>query len=179
MESTLVSTKIDNLLESALLKYQDRDYLGALAQYHTAIELNPQHALAYTGRGISQYQLGGIIEAMSDYTHAIDLDPNLAIAYYRRGIVHYVVKNYARAFADYDRAILLQSGSAAELSPTYALAHANRGYVYRQLGDEQEASLSFQQAAQLFKRQGNLKKHDSMLRLVDEIDNNSWSSGML
>jgi tetratricopeptide (TPR) repeat protein len=165
-------TTIRDLLSSANTKCNHRDYLGAIAEYNQAIQLEPDRAMAYCGRGVAYYRLGETQNAHSDYTHAIEIDPNLAIPYYRRGFLHYLAKDYASAIADYNRAI--------ELKPDFALAYSNRGYAYRDLYGEQEAVIDWRFAAKLFKEQGNLVKYQSMMSTIAQIyGDESCASGML
>jgi tetratricopeptide (TPR) repeat protein len=166
------TTTNNDILLSAKTKYKDRDYLGALAEYTKAIQLDPQDALAFCCRGVAHYRLGDGYKAMADYNKAIEIDPNLAIGYYRRGFLHYVAKDYLSAIADYNKSI--------ELNPDFALAYSNRSYVYRELYGEQEATVDLRFAAKLFKQQGNLKKYHSTMKLINKISGgDSWGSGML
>jgi serine/threonine protein kinase len=57
----------------------------AIADYNTAIQLNPDYAKAYNSRGRSYYDQGKLDEAIADYTKAIRIDPNVADTYYSRG----------------------------------------------------------------------------------------------
>lgn len=165
-------TTTPDILSTAKAKYKERDFLGALTEYTRIIQLNPRLALAYCCRGVTYYRLGDAENAKIDYDWAIELDPLLDVAYYRRGFLAYIAKNYSAAIEDYNRTI--------ELNPEFALAYSNRGYVYRDLCGEQEAAIDWRFAAKLFKEQGNLEKHQSMLRLLNKInDYGSWASGML
>jgi tetratricopeptide (TPR) repeat protein len=159
-------------LLSAKAKYKERDYSGALAEYTRSIEVNPTDALAFCCRGVTYYRLGDLDQAMADYNQAIDLDPKLAIAYYRRGFLQYLTKDYLSAIADYNKSI--------ELNPDFALAYSNRSHVYRELYGEQEAVVDLRWAAKLFRKQGNLTKYQSTMKLINEISGgDSWGSGML
>jgi tetratricopeptide (TPR) repeat protein len=161
-----------DILFSANVKYKNRDYLGALTDYTQAIEIDPTNALAFCCRGVVYYRLGDKQDSIIDYNRAIELDPNLAIAYYRRGFLHYIAQDYVMAIADYNKSI--------ELDPYFALAYSNRGYVYRDLYGEQEAAIDWRFAAKLFKEQGNIKKYQSTMKLINKInDTGSWGSGML
>ena len=165
-------SKDSDILLLAQMKYKDRDYQGALIAYTTAIQLSLHHAIAFCDRGGVYYRLGDLKSAMNDYTQAIEIDPKLEIAYYRRGFLHYLAKNYSGAICDYNRSI--------ELKPDFALAYANRGYAYRDLHGEQEALIDWRFAAKLFKDQGNLKKHESTMKLINDISGaDSCVSGVL
>lgn len=169
--STDISQDSDILL-SAQMKYKAGDYQGALVAYTNIIQLNLHNALIFCDRGGVYYRLGDLKSAMNDYTQAIEIDHTLEIAYYRRGFLHYLAKNYSGAIGDYNRSI--------ELKPDFALAYANRGYAYRDLHGEQEALIDWRFAAKLFKDQGNLKKHESTMKLITDISGaDSCVSGVL
>ena len=172
VESPTKVAASSKLLASAMLKYQSRDYPGAITDYDQAIKLNPTDALAYSHRGAAYYRIKQKSQSIEDYTSAIALDPSLSIAYYRRGFMHYVTKDYLSAIADYNKAI--------ELNPTDALAYSNRGYAYRELYGEEEATLDLRFAAKLFREQGNVTKYESTMKLINEISGgDSFASGML
>jgi tetratricopeptide (TPR) repeat protein len=161
-----------DILDSANLKYKQGDFLGSLTEYTEAIHIGPTNALAFCCRGVAYYRLGDEENAKIDYNRSIELDPTLAIAYYRRGFLRYVAKEYVMAIADYNKSI--------ELNPNFALAYSNRGYVYRDLYGEQEAAIDWRFAAKLFKDQGNIKKYQSTMKILNKIiDTGSWASGML
>jgi tetratricopeptide (TPR) repeat protein len=166
------TTATNDLMLSANAKCKDGDYLGALTEYTSAIHIDPHHALAFCCRGVAYYRLGDEQNAIIDYTRSIELDPNFEVPYYRRGFLHYLAKDYVSAIADYNKSI--------DIKPDFALAYSNRGYAYRDLYGEQEAVIDWRFAAKLFKEQGNLKKYESMLKLIDKIyDDSSCASGML
>ena len=68
-----------------LAHYDKGEYDLAIAEYTKAIELDPENAVAYNGRGDVYYDKGELALAIADYTQAIKLDPQYAVAYYNRG----------------------------------------------------------------------------------------------
>jgi tetratricopeptide (TPR) repeat protein len=117
----------------------------AINAFSTAIELNPQFALAYRNRGIAHVIATGILDnyshALKDFDKAIELNPQYAEAYYSRGLVHGNLGNYQRALKDYTKAI--------ELDPQYAEAYNNRGVAYMMVSNYQQALKDYNKAIEL------------------------------
>lgn len=72
----------------------------AVADYTSAIELDPQYAKAYNNRGNARASLGDEERALQDYDTALELDDSLALAYFNRGLIHYRLGEYEDAIAD-------------------------------------------------------------------------------
>ena len=64
-----------------------KQYFAAIADYDTAIRLNPNDAYAYISRGHAKEELGRYSEALADYDTAIRLNPNYEYALSCRRIV--------------------------------------------------------------------------------------------
>jgi protein O-mannosyl-transferase len=73
---------------------------GALSDYNTAIELNPDYADAYNNRGHIYGRQGNYIQALQDYNKAIEINPNIGGYYYNRAISYYELREYVQALAD-------------------------------------------------------------------------------
>jgi len=110
----------------------------AIADYDTAIELDPKYASAYCNRGIARGKLGRHKEAIADYDTAIGLDPKYASAYYGRAFAERALNRIGEAIADYDKAI--------ELDPKYASAYYNRADAKGELGRHREAIADYDTA---------------------------------
>jgi tetratricopeptide (TPR) repeat protein len=121
-----------------------RLYSSAIADYTSAIELNPKLAAAYNNRG-NAYTLWAYRRrddrAIADYNHAVELSPKYAEAYNNRGNAYAEKDEYDRAIADYTRAI--------KLNPKYAAAYNNRGKVYMRKLDEGHAWSDYNRAGKL------------------------------
>lgn len=100
----------------------EHEFETAVTEYSLAIDLSPENALAYAGRGGAYYHLGEIDLALADLNEAIRLDPGLARAYSDRGGLFCVRKNYDLALSDLNKAIALD--------PNLCDAYVNRGAVY-------------------------------------------------
>jgi len=79
----------------------------AIVAFTKAIELDPNHALAYSNRGWAYIQLGQYEQALADCTKAIELNPNLALAYNNRAWAYMELGQYEQALADYTKAVEL------------------------------------------------------------------------
>ena len=60
----------------------------AITDFNKGIELNPQFAEAYFGRGLAYTYNGKYDSAIADLTKAIELNPQLTAAYLYRGIIY-------------------------------------------------------------------------------------------
>ena len=117
------------------------EYDRAIADYDTAIKLNPKNATAYNNRGIAYSKKGEYDRAIADYDTAIKLNPNYAMTYSNRGVAYDGKGQYDRAIADYDMAI--------KLNPKYARAYNNRGNAYEKKGDRDKAIADYRKVLEL------------------------------
>ncbi|MGF1585070.1 MAG: tetratricopeptide repeat protein [Bacteroidales bacterium] len=131
----------------ALVKYNIRDYKGALDDLARVIEHEPSNPLAFNLRGMVKYSLEDISGAIEDYSRAIEIyssseenvkikihaqrgniiespvkpKPNtdLAVPYYNRALAKNDMENYSGAIEDYT--------SALENDPGMVTSYYNRG----------------------------------------------------
>jgi tetratricopeptide (TPR) repeat protein len=73
----------------------------ALADFGTAIRLDPRNALAHYNRGNAYYDTRKFQAAIADFTRAIELDPRLALAYFNRARAQEHLGNRKAAVRDY------------------------------------------------------------------------------
>src|SRR4051812_1969742 len=90
-----------------LAQEQDPKSDAALADYNTAIKLNPNNATAYNGRGNIHYAQGKKNLALSDFNKAIALSPNDPKPLTNRGNVYARQNRFDLALADYKDALSL------------------------------------------------------------------------
>jgi tetratricopeptide (TPR) repeat protein len=102
------------------------NYTAAIADYTSAIRIEPDAADAYYNRGLAYAKLENYTAAIADYTSAIRIDPDYADAYNNRGNQYEKLENYTAAIADYT--------SAIRINPEYALAYKNRGIAKENAG---------------------------------------------
>jgi protein O-mannosyl-transferase len=117
------------------------DVDGAIAEYRTAIGLDPGMALAYSNLGALLQSKGELAEAESLYLKTIELRPDYALAWNNLAIVRYKRGDGAGAVRAFRRAI--------ELRPDDAGATYNLGRVYQQAGIADSAASMFERAYRL------------------------------
>ena len=117
------------------------EFLLAIEDYSEAIRLNPEHAGAYNGRGITHWLLRKFDQAIEDLNQSIALDEGFAGAYNNRALVHAALGDYDQALADVTKSL--------ELLPDTSNLIDTRGYVYLKLGQYENAKLDYEE---LFER---------------------------
>lgn len=85
-------------------------YDKAVADYTSAINLNPQLVTAYIDRGVGYARLEQYREAYADLDAALRLEPNNLRAYVTRGTLSFLVGKYEYAAADFKRSLELNPG---------------------------------------------------------------------
>lgn len=90
----------------ALVRYQIKDFIGALSDFNKEIELHPS-STAYYHRGLVKSALGDYYGTLQDYTSSIELEPSYSMAYNNRGWAHFEHKEYSKAMTDLNKAIVL------------------------------------------------------------------------
>lgn len=76
----------------------------ALADYDSALRLNPRLVYAWHNKGNIYYAAGDLTSALRCYGEALDIDPQFAEALYNRGITYLRMGNKRQAFADLSKA---------------------------------------------------------------------------
>jgi tetratricopeptide (TPR) repeat protein len=108
-------------------KAQLNDSDGAIADYTTAIALNPRLVVAYNNRGNLRQYLGDMDGAIADFSTVLAIDPHSPIAYNNRAIVYSHLARYDEAIADYTQALVIQ--------PNFTSVYNNRANAYCQMGE--------------------------------------------
>lgn len=83
----------------------DEDCDRAIAEFSKALELQPNAAEAFYGRGLAYQHKWAFAEALADYDRAIELAPHHADALFKRSIVHRQLGAFDKAAADFDQAV--------------------------------------------------------------------------
>ena len=107
------------------------NYEEAIIAFTAAIEIDPNRAEAYVGRGDAYVASGENAEnlnaALSDYEAALELDNTILSAWLSTGEIHVSLGNYEDAIEAYNRAL--------ELDPSQAEIYLNIAECYIALDD--------------------------------------------
>jgi tetratricopeptide (TPR) repeat protein len=151
------------------------EFDAAIADYTTALQLDPTNATPYINRGLVYDKLGKLDESIADFSEAIKIDPQDTEVYNNRGLEYYQQGKLDTAVADFNQAIQLDSTNtfaynnrglvytdqdkldaaladftqAISLDPQYIQAYSGRGQVYLQQGKDDAAVADYTQAIQL------------------------------
>ena len=124
----------------------------AVAQYRSALKIEPDYAMAYNNLGLALADRGQVDEAIVQYRKALEIAPGCAKAHYNLGL----------ALADrgqVDEAIV-HYRSATEIEPDYAKAHNNFGLALAGLGRIDEAIAHYRKALEI--DPGYAKAHNNL-----------------
>jgi len=77
------------------------DPLSAVKEFSKALELNPNHHLAYYNRGISWSRYGESVKAIIDYSKTIEINPDYADAFLHRGLERRNIGDTQRSREDF------------------------------------------------------------------------------
>lgn len=97
-------------------KLQLEDFIGAIADYNKAIEIDPQDANAYYNRGVAKICLGDYSGAITDCNTTIEIDPKFGDAYLTRGSAKIQLGQKDSGCLDYSKSCKLNDGLGCELS---------------------------------------------------------------
>ncbi len=80
--------------KKGILKYNTKDYKGAIVDLNKALSLNPKNANAFYCRATCKHQTEDYKGAVEDYSKTIKLKPTYADAYTKRGYSKFNLLNY-------------------------------------------------------------------------------------
>jgi len=156
-EGSLYEKDANVYYNRGVVKENEGDWDGAIADYSKAIELKPTDDINYFKRGVAKGHKGDFDGAIADFTKAIELKPQDAINYFKRSVAKENKRDLDGAIADCTKAI--------ELNPTFAIAYSNRGNAKDKKGDSDGAIADYTKAIELkpkfadaYTNRGNVKK---------------------
>ena len=136
-------------VEEANRALYEGNHDAAIKLYTEAIELKPDNAAAYNGRGTAYTAQAAhkqaatanlsagkkfYLLAVDDLNKAIRLKPDYSEAYGNRGFVYHLLNDYSKAVKDFNRAI--------ELDPTNAQNYIYRASYYSLVAKNNERALA-------------------------------------
>jgi tetratricopeptide (TPR) repeat protein len=90
------------------IAYSDKgDQDRAIADFTTAIWINPREVEAYNSRGLAHDRKGDCDLAIADFNRAMEISPGNPVHYNNRGVAYQCKQDYDQAFADYNRALAI------------------------------------------------------------------------
>ena len=114
--------------DKAVALFEDEKYSEAIEYLNKAIELDPNYAKAYFGRGFLYTRLAQYQRAIEDLDQVISLGPTLSfLPYELRGFAYIQKGDYDRAIADLTKAL--------EIDPHQADTYHLRGAAWHGKGD--------------------------------------------
>ena len=136
----LDSTNTFAFFNRAILKYEDNDITGSLADLDRVLQEEPGNALTLYNRGLIRAQVGDYHNALEDFDRVLNINPNNVLAYFNRAAVFMELGRYRDAMDDYSQAI--------NLYPDFAKAYMNRSVAKSQLGQYTSAKRDYDIAQQ-------------------------------
>lgn len=113
---------------NGMFAFLKNNYEESIEHLSRAIEIDPDHTLAYMSRGSAFFRSDQLDEAIADFDRAIELKPGLARSYHLRGLAKERQGNDAEAIVDFEKAI--------ELDPEYGAAYYSRATLHTKMGNE-------------------------------------------
>jgi len=124
-----------------LAYFKKGQYDRAIADYDTALKLNPKNAIVYYNRGSTYGKKGQYDRAIADYGAAIKLNPKYAAAYNNRAWTYFKWGKATKGLPDANRAL--------ELKPDYANALDTRAHIHEAMGNRDSAIADYRKALAL------------------------------
>ncbi|MBD2354768.1 hypothetical protein H6G41_09015 [Tolypothrix sp. FACHB-123] len=97
----------DAYLQRGIERLEKEDYQGAIDEFNSLLQVEPNNIYAYVGRGAAKMYLKQYQSAKSDFDSALGITPNISLAYYFRGFTNYALQDKAAALADLRKASTL------------------------------------------------------------------------
>lgn len=157
--------------------YIDRKmFPNALVYLNDAVRANPRYSLAYTNRGIANYQTGRGTVAWSDFNMALQLNPVNLLARYNRAVMFADWEMYEPAIDDFS--FIIDRDPNARVLVERGRALMNFRYYTQALEDFEQATLSapdyplghYYYGLMLFKR-GDYEAALAQLTITKELNN--------
>jgi tetratricopeptide (TPR) repeat protein len=114
--------------------------VSAISDFDKALEINPNHAVLLSERGVLHFKMKNNTLALNDFDAAALLEPTNPYRFSSRAFIKSSTGDLQGAIEDYEMAI--------RLDPEDLVAHNNLGLVYEKLGYKEKSKKSFEKADQ-------------------------------
>ncbi|WP_269607108.1 CHAT domain-containing tetratricopeptide repeat protein [Prochlorococcus marinus] len=132
----------------AIIKFDQKNFLGALADYTKSIELNADSFYwSFFNRGKTRQKLGDSKGAIDDYSKAIEINPKNYAPYNNRGYIKSLLNDHQGAIDDHSKAI--------EINPNQSYSYYARGTNKAELKDDKDAIDDYSKAIELKPEEAN------------------------
>ena len=161
-----------------------RNYSEAIDAFDKALDLNPKSYLAWYAGGLAVYAQDNSVDAVRCFSKAVEIKPDFYAAWRKKGDAHSGLKQYGFALDAYERAIekaekqnqkdfalywlkglalyqlkrdpeaIIAYTKSIEIQP-HPYAYNNRGLVYRDKGDNDNALKDYTEAIKLDPKNAN------------------------
>ena len=127
---------LNEAFERGMDAFVKEDFSESVEEFTKAIEIDPDFALTYAGRGAALMKMNEIDESLADFDHAIEIDPDYPKTYHLRGLARIERGDHEGALEDF--------GNAIDLDPDYGPAYYSRATLQIKLGREDLATEDIQ-----------------------------------
>jgi Trypsin-like peptidase domain/Tetratricopeptide repeat len=172
-----------NYFIAGLQKSKAKNYIGAIDDFSSAIQINPQDSTSYSTRAICYNNLGNLNAALLDINNAIKIDSKNSIFYVTRASFYQTRKEIDKAKADLNNAIKLEPNNsyaymlrgglnvssgqfpksgfddmnrAIALDPSNGFAYMLRGLMHYGTKDLKNFKIDLEKAAKIFEDDGDI-----------------------
>lgn len=97
-------------------------------------------------------------EAIPQFDIVIRMMPNLALAYHGRGQAQFYEERLDLALEDYNMAI--------KLKPDMAEAYLSRGFLYKEIGEDEKSRLDLENALSIYEKSGKPIAAETVRRIL-------------
>lgn len=101
----ITAKQSEELLASAVQKYDSQNYDEAIAIFDKVLNLTPTNATVYYYRAMAYDAINNQKKAIEDYKSTLKYAPDMSIAYYSLGVDYDALNNYPQAKINYQKYI--------------------------------------------------------------------------
>lgn len=145
-ESNACSGMSTTFVTSGDSKMGLKDYVGAITDYTSAIQLNSDSIQPYLKRAECNVLLKKYDKALADYNKALKIKPDTIVILFQRGLAYNAASNWKMAFEDFSAVV--------RLSPNYYEAYIQRGMACEGMENYRSAMYDYSEAIRIKPKDG-------------------------